>query len=80
MNTGGNACLPFPQFPQISPRFPTYFTTGFTTLFAEYSTDKTHHFLPCGFLVLPLEWALVSLHRPDSHRAILTFRVGLTAF
>jgi hypothetical protein len=33
MNTEGKAFEPFPQFPQVSPHFPTHFTTDFTTLF-----------------------------------------------
>ena len=31
MNTSENVIPPFPQFPRLSPSFPTYFTTGFTT-------------------------------------------------
>ena len=44
MNTGETALEPFPQFPQVSPHFPTYFTTDFTTLFSQHFHASTPSF------------------------------------
>ena len=49
---GGATSQPFPHFPQICPRVPTHFTTGFTTLFSRLSLRRCHsHGSTCSLLL-----------------------------